>query len=331
MQNHNVNIPFKTVFYSILSIAGLYFLYTMSDIVLTVILAITIVLSIEPLVLSLLKVRVFNKSIFNRTYAVLSSFLIVIGAVVLVFVYALPEVLSKFPDLVTSIEHTVRDYGKMYNISSDMLPNLTSYTERAVTLSFGVFSNIFGLLSLILLALYISLDWEIIKKFFVKIIPNGGGAVFEKIIEDLETHIGFWVKGQFLLMAAIGFFSTLVLYLLGNPFYLQLGLIAGLLEVVPILGPLISTILATLLSYAFGGQTQALFTLVGFYLIQVLENNFLVPKVMSKVSGFSPVLILLSFIVFSNFLGIIGAILAIPILMLGNILIKNLLKQKKNN
>jgi predicted PurR-regulated permease PerM len=71
--------------------------------------------------------------------------------------------------------------------------------------------------------------------------------------------------------------------------------------------------------------------LIVFYLIQVLENNFLVPKVMQKVSGFSPVLILLSFLVFSNFLGIVGAILAVPILMLLNILIKHLLSKNNGN
>lgn len=328
MQNHNINVPFRTVFYSILTLAGLYFLYTMSNIVLTVVLALVIVLSIEPLVLSLLKFRFFDKSIFNRTSAVLASYLMVISVIVLVFVYALPQVFSEFPALISSIEETVTKYAQQYNFNSSMLPDLNSYAGRAVSISLGFFSNIFGLLSLILLSLYISLDWIGIKKFFIRIIPNGGGTVFEKIIDDLEIYIGYWVKGQLILMLTIGFFSTLVLYLLGNPFYLQLGLIAGLLEIVPILGPLISTILATLIGYAYGGQTQALFTLVAFYLIQVLENNFLVPKVMSKVSGFSPVLILLSFIVFSNFLGVVGAILAIPILMFANILLKHLVINK---
>ena len=131
-------------------------------------------------------------------------------------------------------------------------------------------------------------------------------------------------------MFCIGFCSSVALFFLGNPFYISLGLIAGFLEIVPIIGPIISTVLAGIVALAFSGQNIAIITVIIFYGIQLLENNFLVPKVMQKVSGFSPVLILLSFLICSNFLGLAGAILAVPILMFGNILIKFLLLPKNN-
>lgn len=328
MKDNTLNVPFKTVFYTLLSLGAVYLLYSLSDIVLTVVLAVVIVMSIEPLVKDLIKIRVFNKNIFSRTSAVLTSFLLVLLSIVMVFVFALPEVVGEFPRIVTELERIVEQTAVRFNISSESLPDISQYTERAISISLSFFSNVFGLLSLILLSLYISLDWEKIKKFIHKIIPNGNGSIFDKIVHELEIYIGYWVKGQFILMFVIGIFSTTALYFLGNPFFLSLGLIAGLLEIIPILGPLISTLLAVTVALAFGGQNIAIVTLVIFYLIQLLENNLLVPKVMQRISGFSPVLILLAFLVFSNFLGIIGAILAVPILMFINILIKHLIIQK---
>ena len=328
MKDHTLNVPFKTVFYTLLSLGAVYILYSMSDIVLTVVLAVVIVMSIEPLVKDLIKIRVFNKNIFSRTSAVLTSYFLVLLSIVMAFVFALPEVVSEFPRMVTALERIVEQTALRFNVSSESLPDISQYAERAISISLSFFSNVFGLLSLILLSLYISLDWEKIKKFIHKIIPNGNGSIFDKIVHELEIYIGYWVKGQFVLMLVIGIFSTVALYFLGNPFFLSLGLIAGLLEIIPILGPLISTFLAVTVALAFGGQNIAIITLVIFYGIQLLENNLLVPKVMQKISGFSPVLILLAFLVFSNFLGIIGAILAVPILMFINILIKHLLIQK---
>lgn len=328
MKDHTLNVPFKTVFYTLLSLGAVYILYSMSDIVLTVVLAVVIVMSIEPLVKDLIKIRVFNKNIFSRTSAVLTSYLLVLLSIVMAFVFALPEVVFEFPRMVTALERIVEQTALRFNVSSESLPDISQYAERAISISLNFFSNVFGLLSLILLSLYISLDWEKIKKFIHKIIPNGNGSIFDKIVHELEIYIGYWVKGQFILMLVIGIFSTIALYFLGNPFFLSLGLIAGLLEIIPILGPLISTFLAVTVALAFGGQNIAIITLVIFYGIQLLENNLLVPKVMQKISGFSPVLILLAFLVFSNFLGIIGAILAVPILMFINILIKHLLIQK---
>ncbi len=328
MKDHTVNVPFKTVFYTLLSLGAVYILYSMSSVVLTVILAVVIVMSIEPLVKDLLRVKLFSRDIFSRTSAVLTSYALVLTSVVLAFFFALPEVVGEFPRMVTALERIIEQTATKYNVGLDILPDLSQYAERAVSISLNFFSNVFGLLSLILLSLYMSLDWEKIKKFFHKIIPNGKGSVFDKIVHELEVYIGYWVKGQFILMLTIGLFSTIALYFLGNPFYLSLGLIAGILEIVPILGPLISTFLAVTVALAFGGQNIAIITLVIFYGIQLLENNLLVPKVMQKISGFSPVLILLAFLICSNFLGIIGAILAVPILMLINILIKYLLIQK---
>jgi len=331
MKDHSLQISFRTVLFTVLTVLGVYLLTTIYDVILTISLAFVLVLSIEPLVNFFLKIKIFNKSFFKRTTAVLFSFLIVISLVVLSFVYAIPELFKEFPRLVETVQQTVENYSARYNLNISNFQNISQYSDRVVSVSIGFFSNLLAVFSLLLLSIYISLDWDNIKKFLHKVIPNGQGRLFDKIIFDLEVGIGSWVKGQLFLMFFIGVLSTLVLYIIGNPFYAPLGLISGVLEAVPILGPLVSAVLAVIVSYAYGGQNMAILTLISFIAIQQLENNFLVPKVMEKVSGFSPVLILLAFLLFSSFLGVIGAVLAVPILMLCQILIRHLLPNALKN
>lgn len=321
MNNLNLHVPFKTILFTLLSLGVIYALYSIYPILILLILAVIFALSIEPLVKRISSVRYGKKHIIPRGLSVIISFLIVISIIVSSFLYIVPEIFHQLPKLLETAQKTLELYSKQYNFSLQ-IPNLSQYTERALSISLSIFSNLFSIITFLLLSVYISLDLEKIKRFFHRLVPEGHRSVYDKILHEFEIGIGMWVKGQLILMLVIGSLSTLVLYLIGNPYYLPLGILAGILEVVPIVGPLISTLFAVLISYSLNGQTAGLITLGTFYGIQVLENNLIVPKVMEKVSGFSPILILLAFLVFTNFLGLVGAILAIPILMFVNILVK---------
>lgn len=328
MGNVNLNIPFKTILLTILSLGFIYAIISVYEVIILLVLALILALSIEPLVIRISDFSINSKKYFNRPAAVILSFLFVLTVIITAFLYIIPELVNQIPSLIDTAQKTISFYITTYNLNIQV-PNLSNYSERAIALSLSIFSNVFYILTLILLSIYISLDWEGIKKFFHKLTPEGHKSAYDKVLHEFEYSIGQWVKGQLILMVLIGSLSTLVLYLLGNPYYLPLGILAGLLEIVPIVGPLISTLFAVLISFSLNGQTAGLITLGSFYAIQVLENNLIVPKVMEKVSGFSPILILLALLIFSNFLGIVGAIIAIPILMLVNIIVKNFYLPKK--
>jgi len=327
MNNLNLHVPFKTILFTFLSLGVIYALYSVYPILILLILALIFALSIEPLVKRISSFKYSKKHFIPRGIAVVISFLLVVSVIVSAFLYVLPEIFSQLPKLLETAQKTLETYSKQYNFSLE-IPNLSQYSERALSISLSIFSNLFSVLTFLLLSIYISVDLEKIKKFFHKLVPDGHRSVYDKVLHDFEIGIGLWVKGQLILMVLIGSLSTLILYLIGNPYYLPLGILAGILEIVPIVGPLISTLFAVLISYSLNGQTAGLITLGAFYGIQVLENNLIVPKVMEKVSGFSPILILLSFLVFTNFLGLVGAILAIPILMFANILVKYFVTKK---
>jgi predicted PurR-regulated permease PerM len=327
-ENLNYLLSFKAILSAAFVLVLGFIIYTSYEVLITVALAVVVALSIEPLIKWFEHIKIFGKHIINRAFSVLFSYVLVLAIIVGIFVYVIPDLVDQVPTILETSRKTIETYSKEYNLNFE-IPDLTNYTGQAVTISLSFFSNIISILSLILLSLYISLELKEIKLFFHKLLSDGHKSVYDKIISELELGMGHWVRGQLILMLVIGLLSTVVLYFIGNPYYLPLGILAGLFEVVPVVGPILTAILAASISYSTGGVSSGLITLVAFYIIQLIENNFLVPKVMQKVSGFSPVLILLAFLVFSNLLGVVGAIIAIPILIFLNILIKNLVLKRE--
>ncbi len=317
----DVSIPARVFGVIAFFIALGFFIYYSKEVLITIAMSVVLSLSIEPLIKFFEGIKVFKKNILGRAVSVLISYLSLILILIATFYYVLPELGRQVPLIIETFNKTISRYNLEYNLNLQ-IPDLSQYTDQAVKFSVGFFTNIINILSLILLSLYISIELKDIRQFLHRITPNGRKTIFEKIFNELEAGIGQWAKGQLILMFVIGLLSTLVLYAIGNPYYLPLGIIAGLLEAVPLVGPLVTAVLASIISYSVLGPTAGLITAGSFYVIQLLENNLLVPKVMQKVSGFSPVLILLSLLIFSNLFGIIGAILAIPILIFGNTMLK---------
>jgi predicted PurR-regulated permease PerM len=129
---------------------------------------------------------------------------------------------------------------------------------------------------------------------------------------EIESRLGLWVRGQLTLMATIGVATGIAYSLIGLPAALLLALIAALMEVVPIVGPLLGAVPAVLIATTISTET-ALITLGVYLLLQIIEGNVLVPIVMRNSVGLSPFLVLLSLLVGGTAGGILGAIVAVPI------------------
>ena len=129
---------------------------------------------------------------------------------------------------------------------------------------------------------------------------------------EVESRLGLWVRGQLTLMATIGVATGIAYSLIGLPAALLLALIAALMEVIPIVGPLLGAIPAVLVATTISTET-ALITMGIYLLLQIIEGNVLVPIVMRNSVGLSPFLVLLSLLLGGTAGGILGAIVAVPI------------------
>jgi hypothetical protein len=128
----------------------------------------------------------------------------------------------------------------------------------------------------------------------------------------METKIGFFIAGQGFLCVVIGAIALVAYLLIGLPNALVLALIAGVLEAVPMIGPLLGAIPAALVALSLGPD-KLIWVIVATVIIQQLENSLLVPRVMNRAVGVNPFVTLLALFAFSSFYGVAGALMAIPL------------------
>jgi predicted PurR-regulated permease PerM len=142
-------------------------------------------------------------------------------------------------------------------------------------------------------------------------VPPEKRESIRELISEIEEKLGGFILGQGLLCLIIGIMAVLAYLIIGLPYVLLLAVFAGILEAVPIFGPILGTLPAFLIALSIA-PVKALQVVVAMIVIQGLENHFLVPRVMKRSVGVNSVVALLSLLAFTSFLGLAGAILAIP-------------------
>jgi len=202
------------------------------------------------------------------------------------------------------------------------LPNLVpvQQTGEDVMVSVGQVSGyitsaayfIFIVIVVLVLAYYWTLDGTRIIQSFLLLVPQEKREHVGELVSAIEIKVGYYIVGQGFLCLVIGALALIVYLIIGLPNAFVLALIAGLLEAVPMIGPLLGAVPAALVALSIAPD-KLVWVIVATVVIQQLENNLLVPRVMSKAAGVNPFVTLLSLFAFSSFFGVVGALMAIPI------------------
>ena len=169
-----------------------------------------------------------------------------------------------------------------------------------------------ALITLLALVFFWLTERPRLQRYALAFAPMKRRAGLRDAWNEIETRLGLWVRGQLILMATIGVATGIAYTLIGLPAALLLALVAALAEVIPIVGPLIGAIPALLVATTVSPET-AILTMGAYLLIQLFEGNVLVPMVMRNNVGLSPFLVLLSLLIGGTAGGILGAIVAVPI------------------
>jgi predicted PurR-regulated permease PerM len=200
---------------------------------------------------------------------------------------------------------------------SDLVKNIQEITSNVTGGFLNIVSTVFGgLLSFILiivLSFYLTVQEDGVGKFLGIITP----IRHEKYVIDLwkrsQKKIGHWMQGQLLLAIIVAVLVYLGLMILGIKNALLLAVFAGLLEVIPVFGPVISAIPAILSAFLDGGITSTLLVVGLYVIIQQFENHLIYPLVVKKVVGVSPIIVILALIVGAKLAGFLGIVLAVPV------------------
>lgn len=322
-----VVISIKTILLTIVMVLGVYVLYRLGSIIGILLLATLLVVALEPLVKKLMKISFLNKPL-SRGFSVIISYLLLIVVVIFVATVGIPPVVSQLEKMLMSLAtiSSKINFGDYISFSlADLLPQASKLSSGVLSVTISVVSNFAAMVSLIILSLYLSMDWEHIKKQFISLFPNHQEDNVKDTMNEVEVNVGHWVKGELTLMLVVGLACFTGLQILGVKYPLALGIVSGVLEIVPILGPVISAILAAVIAFA-DSPVKGLGVIALYIIVQQLENNILVPKIMQKVSGFSPLVILIALLIGSEFFGIIGAIIAVPTTIILAVIMKRVLR-----
>jgi predicted PurR-regulated permease PerM len=170
----------------------------------------------------------------------------------------------------------------------------------------------FTVIIILVMTLYWTLDGPRIMKALLLLIPQERRESIGELISAMESKIGLYLAGQGVLCLVIGIMALVAYLLIGLPNALVLALIAGVLEAVPMIGPLLGAIPAALVALSIAPD-RLIWVIVATVVIQQLENTLLVPRIMKKAVGVNPFVTLLALFAFSTLFGLAGALMAIPI------------------
>ena len=197
--------------------------------------------------------------------------------------------------------------------------NTTADTEQVLT-QVGqtllytnlILKGVLSTLAIFLLAYYWTQESTPAIRAFLRLFPPQRKKQVREFLQLAETKLGGYIRGQGLLCISIGVAAFIAYVLIGLPYTLVLAIFAGVMEMVPIFGPALGAIPALSVALSID-PGKAIWVVVATVLIQMLENVFLVPRIMKSSTGVNPIIVLLSLIAFSSVFGFMGALLALPL------------------
>jgi predicted PurR-regulated permease PerM len=170
---------------------------------------------------------------------------------------------------------------------------------------------IFAFITIVILTFYLLLEGPSLFAALARLFPHSRRAEVLHAGREISSKVSAWMIGQLVLAGTIGASSAIGLYLLGVPYFYVLALISAFGELIPVVGPILSAIPAAGAALTVSPRL-ALWVILFFVVQQQAENHLLVPKIMQRQVGVSPVLVIVALLIGGSLLGIVGAILAIP-------------------
>jgi predicted PurR-regulated permease PerM len=245
------------------------------------------------------------------------SLIIVLGAVGLLA----PIVIKQLYDLIKQINlptvlPLTNDLGEI-NLTLNEIGNLLGNAGHSLGQVFSVVSAIFGglfnVITVVIVSLHMSLDHgNFYKKIFWLTTKESHVKKVKNFLISLDAQLGGWIRGEMLLMLAIGVFSYIGFLIIGIPYALPLAILAAALELLPNLGPIISAVPAIAAALVALGPIPAVITLAFCIILQQLENALLVPKIMKATAEVNPLISILAILIGFTLFGVAGALLALP-------------------
>jgi predicted PurR-regulated permease PerM len=186
----------------------------------------------------------------------------------------------------------------------------------------SLIGGIFGLITILILTFYLLIEAGSMFEYLVRFAPAGKRADLAVAARQGVAKVSAWLRAQFILAGMMGTFSAIGLGLMGVPYFYVIALIAAVGETIPIVGPVIGGVTAVGVAITVSPKL-AVMVGVYFLILHQLEANILVPKIMERNVGVSPVAVLVALLIGGSLWGLVGAILAIPTVAILSVIVED--------
>lgn len=306
-----LDVPVFTILKIIFVLFLLYIVYAVRDILVLLFIVFILVAALRP------TVKKWEKSI-GKPLSVLILFVITVLIIAGFISIVVPPLIEQTRALIDYIpEGTSRFVALKAKFPSiergitNIAQNLGNMSGNFISITTSIFGGIVSFFTVIILTFYILLDERFFSSFLLTMSSEKRNDLLS-VGQKITQKIGSWLNGQLLLGLAVGLIVFIGLSIIGLPYALTLGVVAGVLEFIPVIGPIISGVVAALIALTISPIT-AIIVVIFYIIVQQLENNLLVPKIMQKAVGLPPAIIIIAILLGSKLLGVIGALLAVPI------------------
>ena len=338
MQMQNINITYSSLIRVIIVVLAVAFLYVIRDIVLVLFLSIILSAALDPWV------SWFERRHLPRSVGMLAIY-IVLFAAISVGVLIIPAVTTQAEVLGTNLpsyyERIVDTWSKHLPFIGDPAARNVETVARTMGMWVGnvlpairgIFGGGFTFFLILVLTFYLSCQDRGLKRFFRSIMPVNYQPYFTRMTNRVQQKMGMWLRGQLLLSVVIFLVTAVSLFIFNSithaaPYWLVLAFIAGILEAVPFLGPFIAGTIAAVLTLA-NSFWAAIAVVLIYIIIQQLENNILVPRIMHRAVGLNPIVVILVVVIGGRLAGVLGSLIAIPVAAALQVFLKDVLVKEK--
>ena len=296
------------------------FLYLVWDVIVIVFIALLFAASLGPAIDWLEKKKIPRPAGILLIYSTVLLFLsLVVVLIIPAITDQIQQLAANSPFYYQRFLEIIGDLQLKTDISQTLQQNLenvsqtlSSYTGSIINTITGIFGGILVFVMVLVLTFYFSVSKNGLRHFIYSVTPEKHQKYAINLFERIQDKLGLWLRGQLLLSLIIFAITWIGLLILDVRYALVLALIAGFTEVIPYIGPVIGAVPAVFLTF-LQSPVKALLVIALYVVIQQLENNIIVPKVMQRAVGLNPVVVIIVLLLGAKLAGVIGALLAIPL------------------
>jgi predicted PurR-regulated permease PerM len=324
-----------------------FLVYRVLPVLLLLLIGIMLATAIEPVVNKLRRGPLSRSQGVLVVYTGIFAILVLVAyAIIPVFINQVGEVVNNLPATVRDMSDWAKSIKTPFlrdqainavtalqsffpapRSSSTPAPITQEQAANVGATALGLAEGVLSVILLFVIAFYWMTERTLAKRWLVSVLPADRGNRVRRVWDEIELKVGGWVRGQLTLMGLVGLISAVGYFCIGVRYWPALALFIAIAEAIPLVGPYIGTAPAILIALVqpgpdglpallnlgdVGSVTRAVLVIVFAVLLQTIEGNVLVPRVMRNSVGISPLAVIASLLIGSALAGLPGALLAVP-------------------